>query len=70
MVRKFGEGLSERLHERLGERFGELLCKKLGDILDPNMLQVYFRLASSMIQESLNLLPLPSPDEGIVNDNC
>jgi hypothetical protein len=44
--------MSERLGERLGERFGEMLCKKLFEMLDADMLQVYFRTASSMIQES------------------
>jgi hypothetical protein len=42
------EGLSERLRERLGE----MLCKKLCEILDSDMLQVFFRLASSRIHES------------------
>ena len=45
------EGLSERLRRRLGERFGEMLCKKLCEMLDSDMLQVYFRQASSRIQE-------------------
>ena len=61
-----GEGLNERLHERLGERFGEILCKRLYEMLDPNMLQVYFRQASRRIHESFNLSQLPSPDEGLV----
>ena len=60
------EGLSERLRERLGERFGEMLCTRLCEMLDPDMLQVYFRQASSRIQESLNLSQLPSPEEGLV----
>ena len=60
------EGRSERLRERLGERFGEMLCTRLCEMLDPDMLQVYFRQASSRIQESLNLSQLPSPDEGLV----
>ena len=46
------EGLSERLRERLGERFGEMLWKELCELLDLDMLQVYFRQASSRIQES------------------
>ena len=25
------------MHERLGERFGQMLCNRLGDMLDPNM---------------------------------
>ena len=37
-----------------------------GTMFDPNMLQVYFRQASSKIQEGLNLSQLPSPDEGLV----
>ena len=53
------EGLSERLRRRLGERFGEMLCKKLCEMLDSDMLQVYFMQASSRIQES----QLPSHDE-------
>ena len=44
------EGQSERLRERLGERFGEMLCTRLCEMLDPDMLQVYFRQASSRIQ--------------------
>ena len=56
------EGLSERLRERLGERFGDMLWKELCELLDLDMLQVYFRQASSRIQESLNLSQLPSPD--------
>ena len=42
-----------------------MLCKRLRDMLDPNMLQVCFRQASSMIQESVNLSQLLSPDEGL-----
>ena len=61
-----GEGLSERLCEMLGERFGEMLCTRLCEMLDPDMFQVYFRQASSRIQKSLNMLQLPSPDEGLV----
>ena len=38
LVETFREGLSERLCERLGERFGDMLCNRLGEILDPNML--------------------------------
>ena len=45
-------GLSERLCKRLGERFGEMLRKKLCEMLDADMIQVYFRQASSRIQES------------------
>ena len=59
-----GEGLIERLHKRLGERFG--VRKRFGEMLDPNMLQLYFRQASSRIQESLNLSQLLSPDKGLV----
>ena len=66
MSEKLGERLSERLRKRLGERFGEMLCKSFGEMLDPNMLQLYFRQASSRIQEGLNLLQLPSPDEGLI----
>ena len=58
--------VSERLHERLGKRFGEMLCQRLCEMLDPYMLQIYFRRASGRIQESLNLPQLPSPDEGLV----
>ena len=43
-----------------------MLCTRLCEMLDPDMLQVYFRQASSRIQESLNLSQLPSPDEGLV----
>ena len=52
----------ERLHERLGERF-----KWLGEMLNPNMLQVCFRQVSSTVQESLTLPQLPSHDEGLVS---
>ena len=41
-------------------------CARDCEVLDPNMLQVYFRQASSRTQESLNLSQLPSPDEGLV----
>ena len=58
---KLGCGLNERLHERLGERLGEILCRRLNEMLDSNMLQ-----ASRRIQKSLNLSQLPSPDEGLV----
>ena len=44
--------LSERLCERLDGRFGEILCKKLCEMLDVDMLQVHFRQAFSRIQES------------------
>ena len=60
------EGRSERLRERLGERFWEMFCTRLCEMLDPDMLQVYFRQSSGRIQESLNLSQLPSPDEGLV----
>ena len=66
MSEKLGDGLNERLGERLGERFGEIFCKKLYEMLDPNMLQAYFRQASRRIQESLNVSQLPSPDEGLI----
>ena len=62
LAETLGEGLSERLLERQVERFGEMLCKRL----DQNIIQVYFRQGSSRIQESLNLLQLPSPDVGLV----
>ena len=32
------EGLSERLRERLGERFDEMVCKKLCDMSDADIL--------------------------------
>ena len=63
-----GEGLSERLRKRLGERLGEMLSKRFGELLDPNMLQLYCRQASSRFQESLNMSQLPSPDKGF--DPC
>ena len=66
MVEKLEDGLRERLCERLGERFSEMLCKKLCEVLDADMLQVYFRQASSRIQETWNLSQVPSPDEGLV----
>ena len=47
---RLGEGLSERLHERQGERFGEMFLKRLCEMLDPNLLQVYFSQASSSIR--------------------
>ena len=40
------ERLSERLRERLLERFSEMLCKILFDLMDPNMLHIYFRITS------------------------
>ena len=49
---KLEEGLSRRLHKRLGERFVEIMYKKLCEMLDADMLQVYFRQAPSSIQES------------------
>ena len=52
--------MSERLRKRL-------LCKRFGEMLDPNLLQLDFRQASSRIHEFLNLLQLSSPDEGLVN---
>ena len=57
-----GDGLSERLCER----FGDMLCLKLGEMFDQEMLQAV-RQASTMIQVSLNLSQLPSPDEGFVS---
>jgi hypothetical protein len=51
---RLGDGLNERLRKRLGERLGKTLWKRLYEMLDPNMLQVYFREASRRIQESLN----------------
>ena len=60
------EGRSERLRERLGERFWEMFCTRLCEMLDPDMLQVYYRQASRRIQEGLNLSQLLSPDEGLV----
>ena len=56
--------LCEKLEDGLSERLGEMLCKKLCEMLDADMLQVYFRQASSRVQESYNLSQLPSPDEG------
>jgi hypothetical protein len=58
-----GDVLNERLHKRLGEKFGKILCKGLYDMLDPNMLHVYFRQASRRIQEILNLFQFPNPDD-------
>ena len=63
LVETMGEGLSERLRQRL---YGEMLWKRFGELLDPNMLQLYSRQASSRIQESLNMSKLPSPDEGLL----
>ena len=37
MAETYLELLSERMRERLGERFGQMLCNRLGDMLDPNM---------------------------------
>ena len=51
-----GDTLLKGLSERLNERLGEIVCKRLCEMLDPNMLQ-----ASSRIQEGLNLSQLPSP---------
>ena len=46
------------LHGRLDERFGaEMFCKRLGEMLDINILQVSFKYNSSQ---------LLSPDEGLV----
>ena len=59
MVETLGKGLSDR--------FGGMLCKRLCEMLDPNMFQVYFRQTISRIQERFNLLKLPSLDEGLVN---
>ena len=71
---KLGEtlekGLSESLCDSLGGRCGEILFKKLYEMFNADMLQVYFRQASSRIQESLNLSQLPSPDEGLVILGC
>ena len=61
-----GETLREELSERLPDMCGEMLCKRMGEVLDLYMLQVCFRQASSLIQESLNLSQLPSPDEGLI----
>ena len=47
-----GETLEEGLSESLGERFGEFLCKIMCEMLDADILQLYFRQASSRIQES------------------
>ena len=47
--------LGEGLVERLCERFGDILC--LSEMFDQEMRQA-FRQASTMIQESLNLLLL------------
>ena len=43
-----------------------MLCNSKDEMLDPNMILVSFWQSSSMIQESLNLSQLPSPDEGLV----
>ena len=58
---RFGE-----LSDRLCERLGEMLCDRKDEMLDPNMILVSFWQSSSMIQESLKLSQLPSPDEGLV----
>ena len=50
----------------MGERFGEILCKRLYEMLDPNIIQVNFRQSSKRIQESLNLSQLLIPDDGLV----
>ena len=60
------EEQSEGLHVWLCERSGEMLFTRLCEMLDPDMLQVYFSQASIMIQESWNLSQLPSPDKGLV----
>jgi hypothetical protein len=60
------ETLGEGLSDRLCERFGEMFCDRKDEMLDPNMILVSFWQYSSMIQESLNLSQLPSPDEGLV----
>ena len=52
---------SYRLHERLDE----MMCKRLCEMLESNMLHVYCRKSSGKVQESLNLSHLLSPDEGI-----
>ena len=67
MGETLGDGLIERVREMLHERFGEMFCKRFFEMLDTNMLQVYFRQASSKIQEGLNFSQLPSPDKGLVN---
>ena len=46
---------------------GEMLFKKLCEMLDADMIQVYFRQASIRIQEIYNLLQLLSPDKGLVS---
>ena len=66
MSEKLGDGLNERVRERMGERFGLILCTRLYEMLDPNLLQVYFRQAARSIQKSVKLSWLPSPDESLV----
>ena len=46
------EGMNDRFCERLGERFGEMQRKKLCEMLDADMLQVYLGQAFNMIHES------------------
>ena len=43
-----------------------MMCNRKDEILVPNIILVSFCQSSSMIQESLNLSQLPSPDEGLV----
>ena len=59
--------LCETLGEVLSERLCERLLKRLCEMLDPDILQVYFRQASSRIQESLDLSQLPRPEKGLVS---
>ena len=44
---------------------GDMLCLRIGEMFDQKMLQA-FRQASTMIQESLNLSQVPSPDGCLV----
>ena len=65
MSEKLGDGLNERARERMGERFGEIVCKRLYEMLDPNIIQVNFRHSSKRIQKSLNFSQLLIPDDGL-----
>ena len=63
--------LCEKLFKDDGCDIGRGTFREVGlyvvqEMLDLDMIQVYFRQAYSRIQESLNLLQLPSPDEGLV----
>ena len=62
---KVGCAIGSGLSERLCERIGVMLCLRLGEKFNQKMLQA-FRQASTMIQESLNLSQVPSPDGCLV----